>query len=111
MGVYLIVSLKIHKKLSCNAVGTTLVLNALAGIPLFTWPMCYFVTAIQTGKMFRETLSAASLPTIAIFFIAACFNISLMWLQVGKSATSLSSSGSNIAKSTIHASRLWGGDE
>ena len=99
MGLYLIISLAKHKKFSFNAMGTTLLLNILSSFPLFTWPLCYFVTAIQTGKMFREYVTSFSLPMIAIFFIAACFNISLMWLQVGKSATSLKKSGSNIDKS------------
>ena len=99
LGMYIIISLVKHKKFKLNAMGTTLLLNILSSIPLFTWPLASFVTAVQTGKLFRNMLSGFSLPAIAIFFIAACFNISLMWLQVGKSATSLKKSGSNIDKS------------
>ena len=99
LGMYIIISLVKHKKFKLNAMGTTLLLNILSSIALFTWPLGSFVTAVQTGRMFRDTVQIFSLPAIAIFLNAACFNISLMWLQVGKSATSLKKSGSNIDKS------------
>jgi hypothetical protein len=99
MGIYLFISLKRHGRFKCNAMGSTLILNILSGFPLFFWPLGYFLSAIEGGKLLREAFAGPALPALGFCLISACLNISLMWMQVGQSAKSLKASGSNIAKS------------